>query len=108
MRMQNENETDTDPAAAGIAAGSATASQATTFLCLPRDIRANFFNIRAQKDELEEEMREINVRIEASRNHLFSEKELEPFMGNALEAIEDGLQNEFQWELSSLHLRCIF
>ena len=63
---------------------------------LPRDIRANFFNIRAQKDELEEEMREINVRIEASRNHLFSEKELEPFMGNALEAIEDGLQNAFQ------------
>ena len=63
---------------------------------ISRDIRANFAHIRDNMKEHEEEMIYINAKIEASRNHVLSEKEIGHNMGGALDIIEAGCQNNFQ------------
>ena len=63
---------------------------------LSRNVRTSFAKIREQMKEHEQEMIDINARIEASRNHVLSENEIEHNMGGALEIIKAGCQTDFQ------------
>ena len=63
---------------------------------LSRDIRTSFAKVREKMQEHEHEMIDINAKIEASRNHVLSENEIGHNMGDALDIVEAGCQNNFQ------------
>ena len=63
---------------------------------LSQNVRTSFAKIRGKMREQEEEMIEIDAKIEASRKHVLSENEIGNNMGGALDIIEAGCQNNFQ------------
>jgi len=60
-------------------------------IAYPRDMRTNFAKIRERMTSLTEQMNQVSVRIEATKNYVLTEAELEPFMGAALDKIENGI-----------------
>ena len=63
---------------------------------LSQNVRTSFAKIRGKMTEQEQEMIDINAKIEASRKHVLSENEIGHNMGGALDIIEAGCQNNFQ------------
>ena len=55
---------------------------------LPRGIRANFYQTRQEMKMEMEKIADINAKMEATTKHVFSEFELEQFMGDGLRMLE--------------------